>query len=96
VSADVVALPGTVLAPPAGQPVDGVVDLCRRLLADAEAGDLRGIALAFVHRDSARVHTTWAHSGEERNSAVLIAGVAVLQHELARNTRIDDVEERGR
>ena len=56
-----------------------IIELCRSILARAEAGEISGIAIATTHPD---LCTASAWSMEEATLAELLGSVAILQHRL--------------
>lgn len=79
----VVSLDGKTVA--GNEPVIATVELLRGLLAGAEAGDVRSIAMAWTDGNH-KVITSWHNNGEY---FFLIGGVAWLQQRMLDSTNTD-------
>lgn len=74
-----------VVAP--GHPVQGVIDMLRRYLERAEAGDIAGVAIVAV-KPNGNSSTEWVEAGGLRHD--LAAGVMILSSRVARALEGED------
>lgn len=64
-------------ATPPGQPVEDIVELLERLLEEAKAGDIRGIAYAISLNNGCKA-TGWEEADGSRDP--LCTAIGILQH----------------
>lgn len=78
-SSNVVSLRGTGIPLPPNEPAANVVDRCRQLLAMAESGQLRGIAVACAVRGE-KPRFYWSYDNASSTWHVLSTALMALQH----------------
>lgn len=87
-SGDVVLLPG-VSKPSAGaheQPVESVVEILSSILAEAQQGRVRAVAVAFVDEVGTPSMALSFNAPEGRRND-LVSAVAIMQHDLMSHIR---------
>ena len=86
-SDNVVGLNGCKVVP-ADAPVESIVERCRRLLALAESGQLRGLAAVICERN-ARVRFFWSDDDSELVVGQISSGLLGLTHSWAKDMVVD-------